>query len=58
MTNRTNEQDKLELSTEYPTLFLINAIGFMGTFFLARIVYGGYNVRITRVSLAGGRRSS
>lgn len=35
--------DKLELSTEYPTLFLINAIGFMGTFFLARIVYGGYN---------------
>jgi hypothetical protein len=41
----SDTQDKLELSTAYPTFFLINAIGFMGTFFLARIVYGGYNVR-------------
>ncbi|ORX33899.1 TLC domain-domain-containing protein [Kockovaella imperatae] len=34
--------DKLGLSTTYPTFFLINALAFMLVFFLARIVYGGY----------------
>ncbi|WWC67953.1 uncharacterized protein I206_101872 [Kwoniella pini CBS 10737] len=35
--------DKAGLSTKYPTFFLINALMFMLTFFLARIVYGGAN---------------
>ncbi|RSH92190.1 hypothetical protein EHS25_008605 [Saitozyma podzolica] len=35
--------DKLGYSTKRPTLFLVNALAFMLVFFLARIVYGGYN---------------
>ena len=38
-------QDKLALSDVYPTFHLFNAIVFMLVFFLARIVYGGYQVR-------------
>jgi hypothetical protein len=41
----TPPQDKLGYSTKRPTLFLVNALAFMLVFFLARIVYGGYNVR-------------
>ncbi|GFZ47742.1 hypothetical protein JCM24511_05489 [Saitozyma sp. JCM 24511] len=35
--------DKLGYSTKRPTIFLVNALAFMLVFFLARIVYGGYN---------------
>ena len=38
----TSLQDKLGLSTTYPTFFLLNALAFMLVFFLARIAYGGY----------------
>ncbi|ORY30386.1 TRAM/LAG1/CLN8 homology domain-containing protein, partial [Naematelia encephala] len=34
--------DKLALSQSHPTLYLANALVFMLVFFLARIVYGGY----------------
>jgi hypothetical protein len=37
-------QDKLNMSATHPTLQLVNALVFMLVFFLARIVYGGYNV--------------
>lgn len=38
-------QDKLNLTTTYPRYFLVNSMLFILTFFLARIVYGGYQVR-------------
>lgn len=44
MWSRLIEQDKTQLSTAYPTLFLLNALVFMLVFFLARILFGGYQV--------------